>query len=47
MNIDKLMAVPTLLYGNETWVPTQEDFIKRQSAEINILRRVKRMFKIR
>ena len=35
------MVVPTLLYGNETWVPTLEDLNKTESTEIKFLRNVK------
>ena len=50
MKFYKVMALPTLLYGSETWVPTQKLNSKIQAAEMKFLRSVKgctRMDKIR
>jgi len=37
----KTMAVPSLMFGSETWVDTKRNQSKIQSAEIKFLRRVK------
>lgn len=37
----KTMATPVLMYGSETWTPTQTDLNKIQTAEMRFLRRVK------
>ena len=38
MEICKIISAPTLLYGSETWVPTQEDLNKILSVEMKFLR---------
>lgn len=37
----KVMAIPMLLYGNETWTMNKKDATKIQSAEVKFLRSVK------
>jgi hypothetical protein len=37
----KIMAVPVLLYGSETWTPRKTDWNRIQAAEIKYLRTVK------
>jgi hypothetical protein len=46
----KLVARPTLLYGNETWVTTKRGMTRLEAAELYFLRSVKgytRLDKIR
>ena len=45
-----MVARPTLLYGNETWVTTTRDMTRLEAAEMRLLRNVKgytRLDKIR
>jgi hypothetical protein len=37
----RIMAVPVLLYGSETWIPRKRDWNMIQAAEIKYLRTVK------
>lgn len=37
----KTMAVPILTYGSESWITTQKDTNKLQTAEMRFLRRIK------
>jgi hypothetical protein len=37
----KIMAVPVLLYGSETWAPRKRDWNRIQAAEVKYLRTVK------
>jgi hypothetical protein len=37
----KIMAVPVLLYGSETWTPRKRDWKRIQAAEMKYLRPVK------
>jgi hypothetical protein len=37
----KIMAVPVLLYGSETWTPRKRDWNRIQAAEIKYLRTAK------
>ena len=41
MKLHKVMAVPILLRGRETWLPTQKCINSIHSEEIKFLRRVK------
>lgn len=45
MNFYKIMAVPILLYGSETWVTIKKD--KKVTAEIIFLRAVQKLFQTR
>jgi len=50
MKCYKVVARPTLLNGNETWVTTKRDMIRLEAAEMRFLRSVKgytRLDKIR
>jgi len=50
MKFYKVLARPTLLYGNETWVTTKRDMTRLEAAEMCFLRSVKgytRLDKIR
>jgi hypothetical protein len=37
----KIMAVPVILYGSETWTPRKRDWNRIQAAEMNYLITVK------
>jgi hypothetical protein len=37
----KIMAVPVLLYGSETWAPRKRDWNRIPAAEMKYLRTVK------
>jgi hypothetical protein len=37
----KIMAVPVLLYGSETWTPRKSDWNRIQAEEMKYLRTVK------
>jgi hypothetical protein len=41
MKFYKVVARPTLLYGNETWVTTKRDMTRLEAAEMRFLRSVK------
>jgi hypothetical protein len=41
MKFYKVVARPTLLYGNETWVATKRDMTCLEAAEMRFLRSVK------
>lgn len=41
MKFYKVISVPTLLYGIETWVRSQEDYTSRTGAEVVYLRSLK------
>ena len=50
INVYKVVARPTLLYGSETWVITKRDMTRLEAAEMRFLRSVKgytRLDKIR
>ena len=40
MKFYKVVARPSLLYGNETWVTTKRDMIRLEAAEMRFLRSV-------
>jgi len=40
MKFYKVVATPSLLYGNETWVTTQRDMTRLEAAEMRFLRGV-------
>ena len=41
MKMYKVIETPTLLYGSETWVPSQKFINKMPSVEIKFLKGVK------
>jgi len=41
MKFYKVVARPTLLYDNETWVTTKRDMTRLEAAEMRFLRSVK------
>jgi hypothetical protein len=43
----KIVAVPVLLYGSETWTPRQRDWTRIQAAEMKYLRTVKGCTRLR
>jgi hypothetical protein len=50
MKFYKVVARPTLLYGNETWVTKKRDMTRLEAAEMRFLKSVKgytRLDKIR
>jgi hypothetical protein len=50
MKFYKVVAIPKLLYGSETWVTTKRDMTRLEAAEMRFLRSVKgyaRLDKIR
>jgi hypothetical protein len=46
MKFYKVVAIPTLLYGSETWVTTKRDMTGLEAAEMRFLRSVKRYAKL-
>ena len=41
MKFYKVVAIPSLLYGSETWVTTKRDMTRLEAAEMRFIRSVK------